>query len=593
MSWVNAKPCAVVNYPRASKSSPINKIQITKIHMLTSVFSIFLPSLVIFTAALTIVNNCLPNRYDADLVVYSMMSLEHKALFYWGQDRLIALIPWLASPWQDPGNNINVIKILNSLSFVVSLSIAYIFLNRNIVLHEPKKPNLSLYLGLGISLLLFCSFLQVHELFDFAKHAQPYSISFLTGIIGISILKLTSKENKATKRVITYILTTLSYTFIFLSVGLAANTAYFILFCFAVLEIKGSKLSQVQKPLLNLLLTLISTILIWKVITLLSISADYSANYFNLNKDGIFKSLYYSATAIISGRSALSWSIVGFIVIIPIIILLSSFLAFNKAYGYKSFPTLGNYFYFWTSGALFSITSFILTSQLDWVRLNLYGHRYQFSLFFGLFICLSANIVLIIELLNITLAKLMPKLTLYPDYIPNLLSIFLISILMILSYSNIKNLPRIYDYDSMKSAFEVYEVAKSENIGIISGNYWINWPTQLYSIVESRKATSSSSTTFNLTTIAYRAEGNHTRYFSSQEMAKSQLSDSGFYNILCVHSNEQEIEDCKNQSLRFLSLSSEECNKLSCISFLKTLNSEEFMYLDNSLSILRISSVKS
>lgn len=57
-------------------------------------------------------NSLSPEFMHADVVMNSIMSLENITLFYWGQNRLLNILPLLAAPFRDPETNLFVVSWL-------------------------------------------------------------------------------------------------------------------------------------------------------------------------------------------------------------------------------------------------------------------------------------------------------------------------------------------------------------------------------------------------------------------------------------------------------------------------------------------------
>jgi hypothetical protein len=62
-------------------------------------------------------NKLAPEHTSADMLLFSIMSLQHRTVFYWGQDRIINLIPLIAHGIADPGLNLLAIMLLHATLF--------------------------------------------------------------------------------------------------------------------------------------------------------------------------------------------------------------------------------------------------------------------------------------------------------------------------------------------------------------------------------------------------------------------------------------------------------------------------------------------
>ncbi len=58
-----------------------------------------------------------PEQLNSDVLLSSMMSLQNVTLFYWGQNRLLNILPFAAWPFRDPTANLWAILILPAFAF--------------------------------------------------------------------------------------------------------------------------------------------------------------------------------------------------------------------------------------------------------------------------------------------------------------------------------------------------------------------------------------------------------------------------------------------------------------------------------------------
>jgi hypothetical protein len=112
---------------------------------------------------------------QADGVQQSVMSVQSVQLFYWGQDRLAAFVPLLASPVADPKWNLFACLLINALSFhVVLLVLAWMGVR---VLTGTRSA-----LATGITFLVLSATahttLMPGTVHTMALEGQPYSLSW-------------------------------------------------------------------------------------------------------------------------------------------------------------------------------------------------------------------------------------------------------------------------------------------------------------------------------------------------------------------------------------------------------------------------------
>jgi hypothetical protein len=64
---------------------------------------------------------CAPQSLNADIIINSVMALQRLTLYYWGQNRLINVLPLLASAFRNPTVNLYVVLFVPTLSFYALL----------------------------------------------------------------------------------------------------------------------------------------------------------------------------------------------------------------------------------------------------------------------------------------------------------------------------------------------------------------------------------------------------------------------------------------------------------------------------------------
>ena len=110
---------------------------------------------------------------QADSVLQSVMSVQDVRLFYWGQDRLASVVPFLASPVADPMTNLFLVLLINATAFHVLLLI--LARMGTVVVTGSRKWSGTLVLFLLISAVTHTI---VEPMFTLALDAQPYSMSW-------------------------------------------------------------------------------------------------------------------------------------------------------------------------------------------------------------------------------------------------------------------------------------------------------------------------------------------------------------------------------------------------------------------------------
>lgn len=132
-------------------------------------------ALLIAFSVLTVLRHTGPNLH-ADGVMQSIMSLQGVELFFWGQNRFLSVVPFLASPITDPDANLFACLLLNALSFH-ALLLLLAWMGAHVVTGRRTWPDvLLLFLMLAATTHLV---VVPYQLYTAALDAQPYSLSWL------------------------------------------------------------------------------------------------------------------------------------------------------------------------------------------------------------------------------------------------------------------------------------------------------------------------------------------------------------------------------------------------------------------------------
>ena len=79
-------------------------------------------ALILFFSGITVANTFIVGL-NSDVIIHSMISLVDVTKFYWGQERLLNVLPALFSPVKDPGLNLYLILLTTAISHFVLLFI--------------------------------------------------------------------------------------------------------------------------------------------------------------------------------------------------------------------------------------------------------------------------------------------------------------------------------------------------------------------------------------------------------------------------------------------------------------------------------------
>jgi hypothetical protein len=116
---------------------------------------------------------------QADGVMQSVMSVQNVDLFFWGQNRFASVVPFLASPFADPGVNLFVCLLINALCFHGLLLIVAWMGVHLVSGSRGWLPTLILFLVLVAVAHVVIVPGQIHIM---ALETQPYSMSWLLAL---------------------------------------------------------------------------------------------------------------------------------------------------------------------------------------------------------------------------------------------------------------------------------------------------------------------------------------------------------------------------------------------------------------------------
>lgn len=95
---------------------------------------------------------------NADIILNQIMSAQKLTLFYWGQNRLINIVPFCLSFIKWPLLNLFCVLLFSTASFFAVLYLAALFANKLLFPHSVLKNGILLYLGsIGVCAVLFTS----------------------------------------------------------------------------------------------------------------------------------------------------------------------------------------------------------------------------------------------------------------------------------------------------------------------------------------------------------------------------------------------------------------------------------------------------
>jgi hypothetical protein len=449
-------------------------------------YGVILTSLVLFT--LLSVNMLAPSYLNADVTINSVMSLQNLTLYYWGQNRLINLLPLMASIFQDPSWNLYFVLLFSCLvHFTLLLYISKIV---STVIH----PNTGRWFKVNVFFVIafiFSASLKDAAEFSVSIHHIEYTLPLL---ILLWVFFEALKEDGNFKFWFVY-----SGAGIFVATGL--NPSVILIECFFLASLY---LIRRQFPIRIRLLAIFSimSFMIWQFIAKQTGEGSYSSF-------GIERLPHGIELVIANILSDLNLWIVTLIILILVLLKLyfKTIAKVDARNEYNSASSVSNLFTYLL--VLFSLCWILLFSSNHWVEMNGYPSRY-FT-----FLVYIAIIYITVQLINIF--KLLP-----PVILPILGAVTCLAYIAV----TVRPVVPLLDYQEFKKVAGYHSSS-----GLYSGNYWDTWSAV-------HRDMQQGETSYGLT---FRGEGNQNKV---QRFVDKKFKSHGGISVLCLH---ETINNCKNQ----------------------------------------------
>ena len=169
------------------------------------------------------VNRYLPSALNADTILFSIMSLQNVTPFYWGQNRLANIVPFLLSPVQSPLLNLGLQILVIAMAYYAFLIVLTLVVTKHVLGVTDARDR---WLGVGIVIATCTLLIAPHAAAIFITEGQPYALSYLTMLAAIFLAQGQHKVRAAASQLA-----------ILVSVGLNPSVILFLgplacLFCF-------------------------------------------------------------------------------------------------------------------------------------------------------------------------------------------------------------------------------------------------------------------------------------------------------------------------------------------------------------------------
>jgi hypothetical protein len=440
--------------------------------------------LIVLLSVLT-VNKFSPEFLNADVIINSVMSLQNVTLFYWGQNRLVNLLPLLSSIFRDPV--LNLYFVLFTAAFAHYL-LLFNFAKISIVnIRSDNKEFLVTNIFLFIS-LIFIFVINNKAIFSITIWHFEYSLPLLMIICVF--------WNAVAERLSFYYWIILSTVLIFVAIGLNYSL---IIVCCSLFIAYFLYARKITIYVVAFTLVSIFSFVTWNLVS---------------NQYGNFPYSEFNIEQLPEGISSVVINIIGAFSVINLVILFFLYCVFRVMctfYRFKIFDSYSRIEIF----MLYSIAAFcfgwlILFSSSKWVEMNQYHYRYFIFLIYGVLIFAAFQTSNILKILSHKTNWVMAGAS------------FLLSIITL--WGSIIYLP---DYELFK---KIDKISYGSN-RLYAGDYWVVWPSVFRDMMGAKSA-------FGLT---IRGEGNKE---NAKKFVNHKLLEEGHFTVLCL--NDTPV-NCKNQ----------------------------------------------
>jgi hypothetical protein len=446
--------------------------------------SIAISILICLLSVLT-VNRYSPEYLNADVIINSVMSLQKVTLFYWGQNRLLNVLPFIGRLFREVVLNLYFLLIFTTLCHYLLL---LLFIKVVLDVSENVDGNFVLLKGFTLLSLLFLVVLKGQSIFSIAIAHIEYPLPVL--LVGVPFLYATEK------RFSFYLWLALSSFCIFLATGLNHSI---ILLTLALVSayLMYTKILNYRVILLGIV-SLVAVI-VWSFISSCYGSVPYSEF-----------SVHQLHTGIISVISSLSDAfILLYFALVLIVFLSCEILDIVLNLHRISQPLRLPEFALKTTG-FFCLSWLIFFCSNKWVAMNQYNYRYFTFLIYGIIIYFTFHTLKILNIIGMRLSWIVTGLsflfllvTLWSGFVP------------------------LGNY----SVFRAVESLVPDHYQLYAGDYWLVWPAVFRDMMTGKPS-------FGL---SYRGDGNRE---GAKAFVKLQLSERGSFSVICLN---DKIDNCKNQ----------------------------------------------
>lgn len=441
----------------------------------------------ILISALTVIKVA-PDGLNADILINSVMSLQNLTLYYWGQNRLLNVLPLAATLVKNPSLNLATILILSSISFYGLLYLLSRSATKLLGVINKNEISFKVFL-LTSSIFLFV--FSSDAISEIAIWHIEYSFPSL--LLVFAGLKLLSNQDKKKSW----------YQLIFpvaaLILAIGMNPSTVILAFFGLMAASFYKKSM-RDTIMYLLVCLIA-FLSWNFLS---------------NKYGGLRYYKFKLEILHTGIQKIAFNLLG-TVNLTVFFLLIGLILIGKIffYDYKNTENLERRVlisYITSSALLFSVGWLLLFGSSRWVEINQFSWRYFIFILFAL-----------IFIFELHLANFLSRLPAKKSMVLAAFAFFVTTLFFVISA------PKIYFGDY--KIFQRVNILTKPGGQLYSGDYWAVWPSVLRDMMNGYEA-------YGLT---YRGEAN---VKSAREFVLKKINGSGHADVFCLKDT---VQNCISQ----------------------------------------------
>lgn len=416
-----------------------------------------------------------PQYAQADILLNSVMSLQNLTLFYWGQNRLLNVLPFLAAIFMDPVWNLRFV-----LFFPALCHFSLLLLGAKVAV-EMAEDTGQRYVLLKVFVTLSAVFLLLFKegsIFEIAIGHIEYSLSVLLAGYGFF--------TAARKQFGFYVWLGLTVTLVAIATGLNFSVILFSLFLGLAHWLYFRKIGQ--RVLVFCMISLVAFV-VWNYI---------SRQYGEMTYSGFSLAQLRPGLALVLTNLLGSMDTLNLLFVMLVLFALNFFRHWS---GFRESDSSSHiYAYALTATGLFGIGWLLLFSASTWVAINDFSYRYFTFVLYGMLLFVAFEIRRALDFVRICIGW----------------GAFGVSAILASSMLWSGLLP-----------FAEYQIFKKVNslahnqLGLYSGDYWLVWPSVLRDLLDGGGAYG----------LAHRAEANREKV---KQFASGYLAKNGFVAVSCL-----------------------------------------------------------